>query len=638
MKRNVYLAQVNNRYGRSAFLPYSVGLLHAYAQGDEEIRSSYRFPEILWWREPPDTVVSRMREWPPDVLGVSCYIWNWEYSKALSSAVKREYPGCLVVAGGPHVPEDVPVGFFQYHPFFDILVHHEGELSFALILKGRLADDAIPQVPGTTFPNRDGTARSIPSASRTQLERIPSPYLTGVFDELITKPNVDWDASQETHRGCPYACTFCDWGSAVFTKVRRFPEDRIYTEYEWMAAHGIGLLYNCDANYGLFPRDVELTQQLAALKQQHGFPQQFRAAYAKNSNKRVVQIGKILNDAGMCKGVTLSFQSLDPHTLRLIKRKNMDINDFSGLVATYKAAGIPTYTELILPLPGETYDSFCDGVDTLLDAGQHDALNIYPCMILPNSEMSQPGHRELHGIQSVVVPDLGDHTVPANDPYQETKGLVVATATMPLEDWRRAYVFGLIVQGFHSMGLTQYAAITVRAFAVTYRQFYERPIIQIPDAARRAGESADRLAGGEPVTEVLPLFGSTTWTPEESLFLTCIQDDSQRAELRLELKKLLVDLLRNCTSDPEGLARDVMVFQDAIVANPQSPRRQTVSLRYDLPTFFASNDVEYLLHERPGKFEFSHPSAYGGDYERYAREVVWYGRKASRWRAGVARL
>ena len=638
MKRNVYLVQVNNRYGRNAFLPYSVGLLQAYAQREEEIRTSYRFQEALWWREPPERVVSRMHGAPPDVLGVSCYIWNWEYSKALSKAVKLAYPDCLVVAGGPHVPEDVPVGFFQDHPYFDVLVHHEGELPFTLILKGRLAGDDTPRVPGTTCRNRNGTASSMPAVGRTDVEGIPSPYLTGVFDELIREPDVDWDASQETHRGCPYACTFCDWGSAVFTKVRRFPEDRIYAEYEWMAAHGIGLLYNCDANYGLFPRDLELTERLVASKQQHGHPQQFRAAYAKNSNQRVFEIGKILNDAGMCKGVTLSFQSLDPHTLQLIKRKNMDINDFSGMVASYKEAGIPTYTELILPLPGETYDSFCDGVDTLLDAGQHDALNIYPCMILPNSEMAQPGYSELHGIQSVQVPDLGDHTIPAIDAYQETKRLVVATATMPLEDWRRAYVFGLIVQGFHSMGLTQYAAITARVFGVAYSQFYERLAAQIPEAACKAGESADRLIGGEPLTEVLPLFGPNTWTPEESLFLTWINDDRQRAKLRSELCNLMVDLLRNSTNDPEGLARDVMLFQDAIVANPRSPRRQEVSLCYDLPGFFGTNDVDYLLHEGPGRFEFTHPSDYGGDYEDYAREVVWYGRKASRWRADVARL
>ena len=32
----------------------------------------------------------------------------------------------------------------------------------------------------------------------------------------------------ESNRGCPYGCTFCDWGSATLSKVRNFDLDRVY--------------------------------------------------------------------------------------------------------------------------------------------------------------------------------------------------------------------------------------------------------------------------------------------------------------------------------------------------------------------------------------------------------------------------
>ena len=102
-------------------------------------------------------------------------------------------------------------------------------------------------------------------------------------------------------------------------------------EYDWMAKNRIEVLYNCDANYGLFPEDQELTDALVETKARTGWPKKFRAAYAKNSNERVFDIAKKLNDAGMSKGVTLSLQSLDDLTLDLIKRRNMKINDFSSL-------------------------------------------------------------------------------------------------------------------------------------------------------------------------------------------------------------------------------------------------------------------------------------------------------------------
>ena len=43
---------------------------------------------------------------------------------------------------------------------------------------------------------------------------------------------------------------------------------------------------------------------------------------------------------------------------------------------------------------GETYESFCNGVDLLIENGQHYAINIYPCELLPNSEMGQKEYKE----------------------------------------------------------------------------------------------------------------------------------------------------------------------------------------------------------------------------------------------------
>ena len=31
------------------------------------------------------------------------------------------------------------------------------------------------------------------------------------------------NATLETNRGCPFACTFCDWGSLTYAKIRKFP-------------------------------------------------------------------------------------------------------------------------------------------------------------------------------------------------------------------------------------------------------------------------------------------------------------------------------------------------------------------------------------------------------------------------------
>ena len=67
----------------------------------------------------------------------------------------------------------------------------------------------------------------------TDVDSIPSPYLTGLFDSFAAGPGRA--AMIETNRGCPYGCTFCDWGSATLSRVRKFDLQRVFDELEWAA-------------------------------------------------------------------------------------------------------------------------------------------------------------------------------------------------------------------------------------------------------------------------------------------------------------------------------------------------------------------------------------------------------------------
>ena len=50
---------------------------------------------------------------------------------------------------------------------------------------------------------------------------IPSPYLSGIFDELITdNPEEKWQGRIETNRGCPFTCAFCYWGKKSERKIK----------------------------------------------------------------------------------------------------------------------------------------------------------------------------------------------------------------------------------------------------------------------------------------------------------------------------------------------------------------------------------------------------------------------------------
>ncbi len=294
-----------------------------------------------------------------------------------------------------------------------------------------------------------------------------------------------------------------------------------------MAVHDVEVLYNADANYGILPRDVDLTRSLVQVKKELGGPRKFRAAFAKNSNDVVFQISKTLADADMLKATTLALQSMDDGVLVSIKRKNIKYEKLAELSARYEAAGIATYAEIIVGLPNETLKSFVDGLDALLEAGQHDGISIYLCMILENTEMAKPEYRCAHGIESVPMKALLYHGTPEPNVVEEIQETVIATKTMPREDLKRAVLYGWLVQALHSFGLTQYLA-REQAKKTSYQHFYlsaldyalktgEKTVLG--RAVKRVSDLWDAAVRGESWRTVDSRFGDVSWPPEELLFL-----------------------------------------------------------------------------------------------------------------------
>lgn len=538
MKRRLYIAAVNNRYGNNVFLPYAAGLMWAYARQFPEIAAAYELGGMLYLKEPIDRAVERLDA--PDVLALSSYIWNHEWNKAFARAVKVRWPKCVILVGGVQVPDNSADAIWECEAF-DFAIYGEGEGAFADFLRVHAGGQEYATVGSLVIALEVGvTPRPTFVNSRraeVPIETIPSPYLEGLFDDIVAaRPDLHFQALQETNRGCPYACTFCAWGAASLSKLRQFDERRVVDEMEWMARYKIEFLYNADANWGILPRDVALTEALVAIKEKHGYPQKFRAAFAKNSNETIFQISKKLAAAGMLKATTLALQSMKEETLDLIKRKNICYDKFAALSAQYEAAGISTYAEIIVGLPGETFESFLYGLDALMDAGQHDGISIYLCMLLQNTEMSTPAYRSAHGIESVPMKALLYHGTPEPGVVEEIQETVVATAAMPRAELRRAVLYGWLLQACHAFGLTQHLARKLRdEYGLKFHQFYftllrwalARPDTVLGRHVARLAALWDGAVEGQPWTATDPRFGEVSWPPEEFLFLH-IACDSER--------------------------------------------------------------------------------------------------------------
>jgi len=135
----VQLMQLNNNYGNQYYLPYTIGCLQSYASENENIRKNFSFLPFLFKRDQVEKIVDNMGD--VDILGVSCYVWNWQLSLEVGKELRRRNPGAFIIYGRPHIPDN-DLDFFKRFPFIDIVVHGEGEKVFCHILETYLKKKA----------------------------------------------------------------------------------------------------------------------------------------------------------------------------------------------------------------------------------------------------------------------------------------------------------------------------------------------------------------------------------------------------------------------------------------------------------------------------------------------------------------
>ncbi len=427
------LVQINNSFSGAGYFPYSAGLMQAYYQEYGQYTDSVVFLDPIFDRCSVEQALAHLEG--ASLAAFSTYAWNFEISVAIASALKTKDPNTVILFGGPQVPRDAKA-FLYNHPFIDIVCQGEGERILTAVID-KLHDRDFSSVPSISYRTGNGITTSAEFERFTELALIPSPYLSGVFDPLLKKyPDRQWLGLWETNRGCPFSCAFCDWGAPEQRKVYQFPLDRVKAELLWFAKNKIEFIFCCDSNFGMFERDVELAQYASKLNATYGYPKALSVQNAKNATDRIIRVQEELARGTLNKGVTLALQSATPAVLESVNRKNIAFPMFSHLQRHFTEKGIETYTDMILCLPEETYESFITGVDKVVESGQYNRIQFINLSILPNSQMADPAYIEHYGLKSVNSNCINIHGQRnAEGAIQEKQQLVIASSAMPEEDW-----------------------------------------------------------------------------------------------------------------------------------------------------------------------------------------------------------
>jgi len=411
------------------------------------------------------------------VLGLSCYTWNVAEFLEIAAQAKREVPGLLVVAGGPHVQRAAD---FLFDEGIDVIVLGEGEETFTRFLDSATRAD-WRDVAGLAFLDDDRSLRETPARARTiELDRLPSALDVVALRDSAGEPLYK-QVAYETSRGCPYRCSFCEWGTgAIGTKMYQFSVDRIRHDLEQLVEGGVTDIWFCDSNFGALREDMEKAQIIVDLKKRTKRPSTFATSWSKNHNKRVQDIVRLLHRHGLLWHYHLALQTLTPQALELSHRTNMRANDYEPIARSLAAEGVPVTAELIWGLPGDNLQDFSTNLDHLFSVFPH--INIFAYTLLPGTEFYD--RRDEYNI--VAVPVAG---------YGKAKGeYVVGCHTFPRAEGEEGYV---LVASHVMLSRGHIIPYTIRVLALdrrasvsallrqTVRDLMEEYVAEIPEAPRR---------------------------------------------------------------------------------------------------------------------------------------------------------
>ena len=348
---------------------------------------------------------------------------------------------------------------------------------------------------------------------------------------------------------------------------------------------------------------------------------------------------ELLHQHDLEKGITLARQSNTDEVLVNIKRDNIKMSTYQALQVRFNESNIPVYCELILGLPGETYQTWLDGIDDLLQNGLKNQLFVYMCQVYPNTELHDVEYRKKFGVNTLRIPLTEIHgSIRHEGLIREFEEIIVSTNSMPPEDWRKAALFSWMTMLLHSMKL---------GFFILY-YLHERHGIKtsdfigyICDKRMQPGtgqlfrdevaqfeSQLDWILQGNGRGRELPEFGPIYWDEEEASFLRISDKQEQFYD---EFLAVLKDFLnQQGVSFDDAELGEAIQYQSLMIprCNPQT--KTEWQFDFNFPEYF---EACYLadsvpLAAKPQTLIIPNAKDFQGDRTLYAKETILWGRKS----------
>ena len=321
----------------------------------------------------PAEMAAAMARCAPDVLALSCYVWNVVDLMDAAGRVRAARPAMHVLAGGPEVGP-IAEGVLARYPALDVVVTSEGEGPIvALVTRWREGGD-IRNVAGVWSRSSDGIREHADAAVVLDLGTLASPHTRGYVS------HTDRIVCVETQRGCVFRCSFCFYNKDLSIRNRRFDLARVEAELAYWLQQDIRQLYLMDPVFNLnAARAKDICRFLIA----HNHRQ--IPVHAEIWAEFVDGELAALMRAAHFDFLEVGLQTTDVAALAAVERR-LKMQPFLDGVGHLSAHGLAFELQLILGLPGDSLASFRQSID-FAAALEPEYLAAFTLMVLPGTEL-----------------------------------------------------------------------------------------------------------------------------------------------------------------------------------------------------------------------------------------------------------
>ena len=335
----ILLAACNAKYIHSNLAVYD---LQAYASEytDHIILKEYTI------NQQKDDIMRDIYLEHPDVVCVSCYIWNISFVKELMADLAKILPDADFWAGGPEVSYDAEK-FLSENPEFTGVMVGEGEETFQE-LSGyyvKKNPEKLENITGICY--RDGE-KLIHNGWRQIMDLSSIPFIYKDLSEF--KNRIIY---YESSRGCPFSCSYCL--SSVDKKLRFRDIEMVKKELQFFIDHKVPQVKFVDRTFNC-KHDHAMAIWKYINDHDNGVTNFHFEISADLLREEELQEMSTMRP-GLIQ-LEIGVQSTNPDTIKAIHR-TMDFEKLKGIVDRIHSFGnIHQHLDLIAGLPYEDYDSF----------------------------------------------------------------------------------------------------------------------------------------------------------------------------------------------------------------------------------------------------------------------------------------